>query len=103
MLTGPLRDRFQIREHLDFYSLSDLTEIIVRNAKKLAIEITDEAATEIAVRSRSTPRIVEPFLLRSELILRTPRGRVATPKAFEHMNFEPPVSGDGQIGLFDNH
>lgn len=177
MLTGPLRDRFQIREHLDFYTLSDLEEIVRRNADKLNVEITDEAAKEVAVRSRSTPRIannrlrwvrdfaqsraegkitldvardalkmaeidtlgldrqdrryldtlvrvclggptgigtiaatmntvtdtladeVEPFLLRSELILRTPRGRVATPKAFAHMNLEPPANS--QSGLFD--
>lgn len=175
MLTGPLRDRFQIREHLEFYSLSDLTEIVVRNAQKLNVSITDDAAKEIAARSRSTPRIannrlrwvrdyaqsraegnitlevarlalemaeidslgldrqdrryldtlirvclggptgigtiaatmntvtdtledeVEPFLLRSELILRTPRGRVATIKAFKHMNIEPPKNGQGSL------
>jgi holliday junction DNA helicase RuvB len=57
MLTGPLRDRFQIREHLDFYSLDEITEIIRRNAKKLAVGIDDDAAVEIAHRSRSTPRI----------------------------------------------
>ena len=44
---------------------------------------------------------VEPFLLRSELILRTPRGRVATPKAFTHLKLEPPSEGDYQNGLFD--
>ncbi len=176
MLTGPLRDRFQIREHLDFYTLEDLEEIVRRNAQKLKVEITDDAAAEVALRSRSTPRIannrlrwvrdyaqsraqgiitldvardalqmaeidglgldrqdrryldtlirvclggptgigtiaatmntvvdtladeVEPFLLRSELILRTPRGRVATPKAFAHMDIEPPANG--QMGLF---
>lgn len=178
MLTGPLRDRFQIREHLDFYQLPELTEIVIRNAKKLQITIHDDAAIEIALRSRSTPRIannrlrwvrdyaqsraageitlkvaqdallmaeidvlgldrqdrryldtlirvclggptgigtiaatmntvtdtledeVEPFLLRSELILRTPRGRVATPKAFAHLQLQPPQSGYQQ-GLFD--
>ena len=178
MLTGPLRDRFQIREHLDFYQLPELTTIVVRNAQKLNIKISDEAATEIAIRSRSTPRIannrlrwvrdyaqsrahgeitlpvardalsmaeidslgldrqdrryldtlirvclggptgintiaatmntvadtledeVEPFLLRSELILRTPRGRVATPKAFAHLQLPVPQNGF-QPGLFD--
>jgi Holliday junction DNA helicase RuvB len=178
MLTGPLRDRFQIREHLDFYDLVDLKEIVIRNAQKLKIKIADEAAHEIAVRSRSTPRVannrlrwvrdyaqsraageitlevardalemaeidslgldrqdrryldtlirvclggpagintiaatmntvtdtladeVEPFLLRSELILRTPRGRVATAKAFSHLNLEPPQGGDYQSELF---
>jgi len=177
-LTGPLRDRFQIREHLDFYQLPELTEIVNRNARKLNIKISAEAAVEIAVRSRSTPRIannrlrwvrdfaqsraqgeitlevardalamaeidvlgldrqdrryldtlirvclggptgintlaatmntavttledeVEPFLLRSELILRTSRGRVATPKAFSHLNLAMP-KGEYQQGLFD--
>jgi Holliday junction DNA helicase RuvB len=178
MLTGPLRDRFQIREHLDFYSQDDLTEIVCRNAKKLNVEISSDAAAEVSLRSRSTPRVannrlrwvrdyaqsraegkitlqvaqaalkmaeidslgldrqdrryldtlirvclggptgigtiaatmntvtdtladeVEPFLLRSELILRTPRGRVATAKAFAHMKLEPPKN-HGQPGLFD--
>ncbi len=178
MLTGPLRDRFQIREHLDFYSLEDLKVIVCRNAAKLNIEISDDAADEIALRSRSTPRVannrlrwvrdyaqtraqgiitievakaalamaeidvlgldrqdrryldtlirvclggptgigtiaatmntvtdtlvdeVEPFLLRSELILRTPRGRVATAKAFAHMQLEPPTGSGNQPGLF---
>lgn len=163
MLSGPLRDRFQIREHLGFYSLPELTEIIHRNARKLSVEITDEAATEIAGRSRGTPRVannrllwvrdyamskadgavtlpivhramqmtgidplgldrqdrryldtlirvftggpagiealahtmnvsadtlvdeVEPFLLRSELMVRTSRGRCVTPKAYQHL------------------
>ena len=171
MLTGPLRDRFQIREHLEFYSIDELTEIINRNANKLNIKIDQDAAIEIAHRSRSTPRVannrlrwvrdyaqsradgiitldvaraalqmagiddkgldrqdqkyletlvrvclggpvgvetiaatmntssdtlsddVEPFLLRYELILRTPRGRVATPKAYEHLNIAPPAQG----------
>jgi len=162
MLTQPLRDRFQIREHLDFYTLAQLGELVKRNAEKLKVEITEEAALEVASRSRSTPRIannrlrwvrdyaqsradgkisltvaqdalkmaeiddqgldrldrkyldtliricmggptgietiaatmnasvdtladeIEPFLLRSELILRTPRGRIATAKAFAH-------------------
>ncbi len=178
MLTGPLRDRFQIREHLDFYSQEDLTEIVCRNAMKLNVEITDEAAAEVALRSRSTPRVannrlrwvrdfaqsraagkitaqvaqdalkmaeidslgldrldrryldtlirvclggptgigtiaatmntvtdtladeVEPFLLRSELILRTPRGRIATAKAYAHMQLDRPTNS-GQPGLFD--
>jgi Holliday junction DNA helicase RuvB len=173
MLTGPLRDRFQIREHLEFYNDEDLTEIVRRNASKLNVGISDEAASEVALRSRSTPRVannrlrwvrdfaqsraageitvevaraallmaeidalgldrqdrryldtlirvcmggptgigtiaatmntvtdtladeVEPFLLRSELILRTPRGRVATAKAFAHMKYEiPPENGN---------
>jgi Holliday junction DNA helicase RuvB len=167
MLSGPLRDRFQNRFHLSFYSTEELAEIVRRNARKLSIEILPDAALEIAARSRSTPRVannrlrwirdfaqsradgritlavtrealamaeidelgldrqdrkyldtlvrvcgggptgietiaatmntstdtlsdeIEPFLLRSELILRTPRGRVAMLKAFELLGIEP--------------
>ncbi|MDA7951579.1 MAG: Holliday junction branch migration DNA helicase RuvB [Pirellulaceae bacterium] len=162
LLSAPLRDRFQIREHLDFYQIDELQKIVGINAEKLKVGIDDEAAQEIAVRSRGTPRIannhlrwvrdyatskadsridreiarqalkmsgvdgkgldsqdrkyletlmrvfgggpagveaiahtmnavvdtlsdeVEPFLLRSELVVRTPRGRVATAKCYEH-------------------
>ena len=171
MLTGPLRDRFQIREHLGFYSDEELTQIIVRNAKQLNTEIAAQAADEIAGRSRGTPRIannrlrwvrdyaqtkadgivtldvtfaalemlgidktgmdsldreylqtmirvfeggpvgiealahtmntskdtledeVEPFLLRNGFVVRTPRGRMATNKTYEHLQLLPPESG----------
>ena len=56
MLTAPLRDRFVNREHLSFYSLDDLASIITRNAQKLRTTIAMEAAYEIALRSRGTPR-----------------------------------------------
>ena len=163
MLSAPLRDRFQIREHLDFYTLAELTEIVRRSSEKLSVEIDDVAASEIARRSRGTPRVannllrwvrdyatskadgvvnlkitqaalemagidqrgldrqdrkyletlvrvfgggpagveaiahtmntatdtladeVEPFLLRTEMVVRTPRGRVVTAKTYEHL------------------
>lgn len=172
MLSAPLRDRFQLREHLGFYALEELTDIILRSAAKLQVELTQEAAVEMAKRSRATPRIannrlrwvrdfadskaegkidltvaqsalkmaevdrlgldkqdrnyldtlmrvfgggpvgvealahtmnlapdtlsdeVEPYLLRSELLVRTPRGRVATAKAYEHLRVPAP-SGNG--------
>ncbi len=56
MLTAPLRDRFVSREHLSFYMLEELTTIICRNARKLRTEISEDAASEIALRSRGTPR-----------------------------------------------
>ncbi len=56
MLTAPLRDRFVHHEHLEFYEVADLTEIICRNARKLRSEITPDAAEELAKRSRGTPR-----------------------------------------------
>ena len=178
LLSAPLRDRFQMREHLDFYTVEELAEIVGRNAAKLRVKIDDNATAEIAGRSRGTPRVannrlrwvrdyaqskadgritlsvardamkmqgidpmgldpqdrkyletlarvfgggpagveaiahtmnlatdtlvdeVEPFLLRSELVVRTPRGRKMTPLAFEHLG----LSGDspgGQARLFD--
>jgi Holliday junction DNA helicase RuvB len=178
LLSGPLRDRFTNRFHLDFYTVDDLTEIVQRNARKLKIETEIDAAREIACRSRSTPRVannrlrwirdyaqsradgritipvtadalkmaeidelgldrqdrryldtlirvcgggptgietiaatmnasldtltdeVEPFLLRCELILRTPRGRVATAKALSHMKISPQLNQDDSTWLF---
>jgi Holliday junction DNA helicase RuvB len=179
MLSAPLRDRFATREHLGFYSLPELTEIVRRSAGKLAMRLHDDAAIEIARRSRDTPRIanhrlrwvrdyadskaggeatlevaraalamasidilgldkqdrsyletiirvfgggpagveaiahtmnlspdtlsdeVEPYLLRSELLIRSPRGRVATAKAFDHLQIAGPAThGDSQGKLF---
>ncbi|MDG1895312.1 MAG: Holliday junction branch migration DNA helicase RuvB [Fuerstiella sp.] len=56
MLTAPLRDRFVSREHLSFYTLDELTTIVRRNADKLRTETTEDAARQIALRSRGTPR-----------------------------------------------
>ena len=168
LLSAPLRDRFQMREHLEFYPEEDLAEIIRRNSVKLQVEIDDLSAHEIARRSRGTPRIannrlrwvrdyttskadgritlavtndalkmqgidklgmdvldrkyletiirvfeggpagveaiahtmntagdtlsddVEPFLLREGLVIRSPRGRKATDKAYSHLGITPP-------------
>lgn len=166
MLSAPLRDRFQIREHLGFYVVTDLVEILARNSKKLNVSIDPDASFEIAKRSRGTPRWannhllwvrdyaqskadghisldvarkalhmrgideigldrqdrryletlirvftggpagleaiahtmsvspdtledeVEPYLLRSELLMRTRRGRCVTTKAFHHLGMK---------------
>jgi Holliday junction DNA helicase RuvB len=176
MLSAPLRDRFQMREHLDFYTVEELAEIVRRSAGKLRAAIDAAAAAEIAVRSRGTPRLannrlrwvrdyatskhdgrithavaiaalemqgidnrgldsqdrkyletiirvfhggpvgveavahtmnaapdtledeVEPFLLRAGLVVRTPRGRKATPDSYEHLQVAPPA--DSQPRLF---
>lgn len=180
LLSAPLRDRFQLQQHLDFYSIEELAEIVRRNAQKLRVALDDEAALEIAARSRGTPRLannrlrwvrdfatsrhngrvtrpvaedaltmlgidasgldpqdrkyletiarvfaggpvgveavahtmnlapdtlideVEPYLLRSELIVRTPRGRRLTPGGFAHLGMmAPPEPGpSGQRPLF---
>lgn len=178
MLSGPLRDRFHVRESLGFYAPTELTEIVLKSAKKLAVEIELTAAQEIARRSRGTPRVannrlrwvrdyadsraqgkitiavaqaalamamiddqgltkqdrsyletlarvfgggpagveaiahtmnispdtladeIEPYLLRTEFVIRTPRGRVCTEKAYRHLKMEPPAEDDTQARLF---
>ncbi|MEM8678148.1 MAG: Holliday junction branch migration DNA helicase RuvB [Planctomycetota bacterium] len=182
LLSAPMRDRFHIREHLDFYSEDELATIVRRNAEILDVEIDDASCQIIAQRSRGTPRVannrlrwirdyttsradgnidadvtraalqmegidtlgmgrferkyletiirvfgggpagveaiahtlnvapdtladeVEPFLLRSELVVRTPRGRCATAAAYRHLDLEPPhgpgPEGDAQPRLF---
>ncbi|HYH65523.1 MAG TPA: Holliday junction branch migration DNA helicase RuvB [Urbifossiella sp.] len=57
MLSGPMRDRFRMHEHLEFYSVEELATIVRINAAKLNTPITDAAANEIARRSRGTPRV----------------------------------------------
>ncbi len=57
MLTSPLRDRFHMHEHLEFYDVEDLAQIIRTNAAKLRTTVEDVAAWEIAQRSRGTPRL----------------------------------------------
>ena len=57
MLSGPMRDRFKMREHLDYYNHDDLATIVRINANKLGTPIEDGACEEIARRSRGTPRV----------------------------------------------
>jgi Holliday junction DNA helicase RuvB len=168
MLSGPMRDRFKMHEHLEFYSVEELATIVRINAAKLNTPITDAAANEIARRSRGTPRVanarlhwarnyaaalhdgaitetiahealdkaevdqegldkndrkyletlidvwaggpagvdalaatlnldtdtlsdeIEPYLLREQYIIRSPRGRVATPRAFQTLGKATP-------------
>jgi Holliday junction DNA helicase RuvB len=64
LLTNPLRDRFGIQVRLNFYSESELEEIVNRGARVLGIGITADGATEIARRARGTPRIAGRLLRR---------------------------------------
>ena len=63
-LTSPLRDRFGIVQRLEFYSLDDLSQIILRAADLLAVTIEGAGAAEVARRSRGTPRIANRLLRR---------------------------------------
>lgn len=64
LLSAPLRDRFGITHHLNFYETEDIEKIIKRSAKILGIELDSEAENEIAKRSRKTPRIANRLLKR---------------------------------------
>ena len=64
LLSTPLRDRFGIPMHLNFYDTDDLEKIVQRNARLLNLDITQEGAHEIAKRSRGTPRITGRLLRR---------------------------------------
>ena len=181
LLTGPLRDRFGFTAHMDFYDPAELEQVLYRSAQLLDVDIDAAGASEIASRSRGTPRIAnrllrrvrdyaevradgrvtapiahaalavydvdqlgldrldravldalvtrfgggpvgvgtlavavgeevetveevaEPFLVRAGLLARTPRGRVATPAAWEHLGVDPRGTGPRSGGptLFD--
>ena len=179
LLTAPLRARFGINMHLQYYQPETLQRIITRSASILGVPITAEAAAEIAGRSRGTPRIAnallrrvrdfaqvrgsgridtnitqvaltalnidqygldeidnrllltiidkfkggpvgittiataigedagtveevyEPFLIMEGFIKRTPRGRMATPLAYEHLGRNPYTSNIMQGDLFE--
>ncbi len=181
MLSSPMRDRFKMHEHLEFYSVEELAQIVRINARKLDTAITDDAALELAQRSRGTPRVanarlwwarsfsaseadgritleiaraalemaevdpdgldkqdrryletlvgvfaggptgvealaatmnlpadtlsdeVEPYLLREQYIVRTPRGRSATNRAYLVLGRtpRPPAAEEAQRTLFD--
>ncbi len=64
LLTSPLRARFGINCHLEYYDHQILETIVKRSARLLSVPITDEAALEIALRSRGTPRVANALLRR---------------------------------------
>ena len=64
LLSAPLRDRFGVIQHLEFYTPQELQTIIEQSAKKLGVEIEPEGAVELAKRSRGTPRLANRLLKR---------------------------------------
>lgn len=64
LLSAPLRDRFGVVHHLEFYTLEELKIIILHSAKKLEVSIDEAGAAELAKRSRGTPRLANRFLKR---------------------------------------
>lgn len=64
LLTAPLRDRFGVVHHLEYYTVQELTTIILRSAEVLHVEIDRNGAVELARRSRGTPRLANRLLKR---------------------------------------
>ena len=64
LLSAPLRDRFGVIHHLEFYNVEELKTIIMKSAAKLEVEIDEEGAFELARRSRGTPRLANRLLKR---------------------------------------
>jgi Holliday junction DNA helicase RuvB len=96
MLSAPLRDRFQIRQHLGFYSEPELVEILQRNSRKLKVELDSRSAEEIARRSRGTPRVANNRLLWVRDYAMSRRdGRINLETAIEAME----MTGIDSVGL----
>ena len=114
LLPAPLRDRFGFTGHLDYYGPSELTRILTRSAGLLGVSLDrldrqvlealctrfgggPVGLTTLAVSVGEEPETVEtvaePYLVREGLVVRTPRGRAATPAAYSHLGLEPPADG----------
>jgi Holliday junction DNA helicase RuvB len=98
LLTGPMRSRFGIRQHIEFYSPEALHEILRQNVKLLKLKTEDEALWEIARRSRGTPRIANRLLRRVRDFAAVEGGGAFTP-AIAKAALE--LEGIDQLGLDD--
>ncbi|MBV8284175.1 MAG: Holliday junction branch migration DNA helicase RuvB [Candidatus Eremiobacteraeota bacterium] len=96
MLTAPLRERFGIIGHLDYYSAAELEKIVRRSAGVLAVPIDDEGCRTIAARSRGTPRVANRLLrrVRDYAEVRA-QGRITAAVADEALSRE----GVDEVGL----
>ncbi|GAJ99008.1 LOW QUALITY PROTEIN: Holliday junction DNA helicase RuvB [Geomicrobium sp. JCM 19055] len=93
MLSAPLRDRFGVLSRLEYYSLEELASIVIRSSKLLSLEMEEQAALEIARRSRATPRIANRLLRRVRDFAQvsdsgTAVGYEATEKALEQLQVD---------------
>ena len=64
MLSAPLRDRFGVVNHMEYYTVDELKQIIINSAKVLGVLIDEQGAYEMARRSRGTPRLANRLLKR---------------------------------------
>ncbi|MBU9200117.1 Holliday junction branch migration DNA helicase RuvB [Burkholderia multivorans] len=96
-LSAPLRDRFGLTGRMEFYTTEELTRIVVRSAGLLQLELSEEAAREIAGRSRGTPRIANRLLrrVRDYAAVYAPVGQVGVACAQEALK----LAGVDSVGL----
>lgn len=99
LLAAPLRERFGIFHHLDFYNAQELSQIVANSAKKLNVELDAQAAFEIARRARGTPRIANRLLrrVRDYAQVKTKTGNITTAVADEALR----TLAIDEIGLDD--
>lgn len=99
LLASPLRDRFGIFHHLEFYEPEDLSRIIKQSSVKLSVVVDDDASVEIARRSRGTPRIANRLLRRVRDYVQVKRSqeRITSEAVREAMT----TLGIDQVGLDD--
>ena len=89
LLSSPLRERFGITHHLDFYPVDELGQVVLRSASILDVEIAAAGAAEIARRSRGTPRIANRLLRRARDYAQVrAQGRITLEVAEEALEFE---------------
>ncbi len=93
LLTSPLRDRFGIVHRLEFYTVEELTQIVVRSARILGLTMTPEGCLEVARRSRGTPRIANRLLRRvrdfAQVMADGTVSRDVAEKALDMLNVDP--------------
>jgi len=96
LLSSPLRERFGISHHLDFYPVDELTRVVLRSASILGVTVTEDGAGETARRSRGTPRIANRLLRRVRDYAQVRgQGRITVEAAAEALDFE----GVDRLGL----
>lgn len=85
LLSAPLRDRFGLLMRLDYYTVEEMEEIIMRSSEILKLPITRQAAKQIAMRSRKTPRIANRILKRARDILEVHKHKTVDEKLVEKL------------------
>jgi Holliday junction DNA helicase RuvB len=99
LLTRPLRDRFPIQITMEFYETAELADIIRRSASRMGIEITETASTDLARRSRGTPRVANRLLRRTRDFAEVEGNGVVDPAVVQLTLDRLGIDGEGLDGM----